>query len=463
MNRYDTQLREEEWKNISAYKNDFHATVRLNVLDLKDAKDDVLEVCGRVLRKRRFAGVVFADIFESGCTVQITCMKSKDPAAYKYVSRYINAGDYIGVCGRAGLTKSGNETIYASEVSLLTRAMNPLPDKYLGVQNSQTLKQARYLDIIGDEEEYKIYIRRSRIIQLFREYLLDRGFIEMDTPVLSTFPSGSNARQFEAHHIALGCPVYMQVTAELNLKQMVLCGYDKVFEFCRCFRNEGGDRLHRQEFLNLEIYSAYMTVEELKKLVQEMYITAFLEFFPQQGLPEIPTVDVHNALLNEFGIDICSCTELSEMKTEMLKRNIITEGELPAITNINAYINRMLRQVVKQEGFYYLKSYPAKLHPLSRVRSDDERFADMEYLYYKNFNIAQFCGEETDPVRLEDGLKYQSEIGWKKQLPDREFIRAVRTGLPPMCGVGISMERMIMILCGKDSMYETNFFHLFKA
>lgn len=458
LNSFDTQLPKEKWDYLERYKQDFHATHRLVDVDLSETNVE-LELCGRLIRKRCFKAVAFGDLYEDGRIVQLAISISESDTFLFFKSR-VKVGDYIGIYGLSGLSNNESPVVFATQMSLLSCAARQIPDKHKGVLNSQTKRHARYLDLIGNPSNYAVFKRRSAIIQSFRSVLLSNGYLEMDTPVLSTEQCGSNARQFQTHHNDLDCTVYLRVSAELALKQLVMSGFGRVFEFCRNFRNEGTDKFHRQEFLNLELFCTYSSLPELKELTIEMINSCLQEDQLAVTTNSIPTYNVYDLILENYNIDILNYESLEHLKELMLRNGVITAQEIDELVNANACVNRMVGKLVKQQGFHFLRSYPAELYPLCRSCSAEPRIAEMEYLNYGHLNVAQFCAEESDPVRLSHTLEQQASVSWKKNDVDNTFLHAISYGLPPMAGVGISMERMIMILNNKDSMYDVNFFHL---
>lgn len=426
-----------------------------------------VEISGRIVRKRIFGKLIFADLYSEGFDVQIVFDKNTNPQAWEFFSKYVSIADIVGVCGKTGKTKNGTDSVWVSKISILTKAILPLPDKYHGVKNVQTCRYAAYLDVLSNREKYNILQRRSQVIQAFRNVLIENRYLEVDTPILSVSECASNARQFVAHHNVLDCPVYLRVSAELQLKQMVLSGYNRVFEFCRNFRNEGTDKYHRQEFMNLEIFSAYSTIAEMKKLVVKLLKSGCDEsgIFVYKDrsfcIDNIPTYDIHQMILNCLGIDILAYETLDLLKNVMKQKGLVDATSEKELTNKTACINRLVDICVKYDGFYFLKGYPAELYPLCKTE-DGTCFADMEYLFFNGMCVAQLCKEETNPLRLNEMLVLQAENSNKNVSADESFITAISHGLPPMCGIGLSMERLIMLLCGCDSLYESNFFHLTK-
>lgn len=467
-NSYDTQLPAEAQASTSAYKPVFKASCSLNQVFLPPYRGKMLELCGRICAKRCLGAVAFADLYDNGIDIQIVFQRDSNFAAWSFFKTCVSVGDYVGLCGIVAQTQNGTDSVFVAEMSLLTKSVSALPDKYHGVHSSQVKRQTRYLDVLTNRDAYCIFLQRSIIQQKMRNVLIENGYLEMDTPILSTVPCASNARQFQAHHNDLDCPVYLRVSSELALKQLVLSGYTRVFEFCRNFRNEGSDRFHRQEFLNLEIYCAYTDLDQMKLLVKELLTaccgeSGILRFDGKAlSICDIPTYHVYDLILDRSGIDILELNELEHLKEAMLAKGIVSEDQIFQLGNRNACVNRLVDWLLDAEGLYYLKGYPAELYPLCRVCGEDVRFADMEYLYLGDMCLAQFCGEETDPSRLKRMLEMQAAQSEKQVEADPAFLTAASYGMPPMCGIGISMERLIMLLCGAATIYDTNFFHLNK-
>lgn len=465
-NRYDSDL-ELESGSPESYKWEFLYDCLISEVFGGGTDNCALELAGRIVRKRRLGKLAFAELYGDGSEIQLVFDNNSFPTAWKFFCGSVSVGDIVGVYGKKGKTKNGTDSVWVEKITLLTKAVSSLPDKYHGVKNMQTCRRAAYLDVLANREKYDVFRKRSGIIQGFRSVLLENGYMEVDTPILSTVECASNARQFVAHHNALNAPVYLRVSAEIQLKQMVLCGYGKIFEFCRNFRNEGTDKYHRQEFLNLEIFSAYSTVEEMKALIIRLIkagvggdgrLVYGNRCFETDG---IPTYDIHGLIYDRLGIDVFAADTLDSLKKVMRDKGITDESGEGSLTNKNACINRMVDLCVEREGFYFLKGYPVELYPLCRTEEGTSA-AGMEYLYFSGMCIAQLCKEETDPKRLRALLDAQAENSDKEVSSDTGFITAASYGLPPMCGIGISMERLIMLFCGAESMYDSNFFHLTK-
>lgn len=432
--------------------------------------DSLVQTAGRLVRLRRMGKVVFGDLYAADGKIQIISQQLKHDAAWNTL-RKLRVGDYARVIGKTILSDTGTPSILAEKVEVVSRAVSAIPDKFHGVRDKNTLRRQRYLDIIGNPNAASIIYIRSQIIDAVRNFLKNNGYLEVDTPILSTEECASDARQFSCKCNASGEDVFLRVSAELELKQMVIAGFEHIFEFCRNFRNEGVDHLHRQEFLNLELFSSYESMEDMRRLVGNILRTSFevceqnTDFTDKnysgifEDLSCIPVYHVTELIWSNFAINLKESMTLDKLIAETEIAINLQKGELCGASR-QICLNRLIRHIIKDKGFYYLTGYPAELYPLYAVDETDPKLAQMNYLMYGGMDIAQICCEETNLLREKEALQAQVKSSKKDVEPSKRFLTALGYGMPPTVGIGISMERLFMLVMGFDSMYDSNFFNL---
>jgi lysyl-tRNA synthetase class 2 len=398
----------------------------------------------------------------------------------------IDIGDWVGVKGPAILTKTGEFSVQAKEVELLSKAVRPLPipkektdeqgnkvifDEFKDVE---TRYRQRYVDLALNDSVRATFLKRSRILQAIREYLLTRGYLEVETPVLQAIYGGANARPFNTHHNALDIPLYLRVSNELYLKRLIVGGFPKVFEFAKDFRNEGIDRTHNPEFTLLEFYEAWSDYNDMMTHFENLYATACIAAngspkFTFQGkefdlTPPWPRMTVKEALKKMAGIDVDALSD-DQLKAECEKRQVELKGRLWLRgLAIKGLFETCCEPLL--DGPVFITDHPRESTPLCKAHRDDPALVEQFEPYINGWEVGNAYSELNDPVAQRRLLEEQVERGRggedETHPLDEDFLRALEYGMPPTGGVGIGIDRMIMLLTDSPTIKDVLLFPLMK-
>lgn len=430
-------------------------------------------VAGRVMSKRGHGKVNFIDLQDSTGRVQIFSKKDLLEDNYNDVKK-LDIGDIIGVKGEIFKTKSGEVSIRAKEVVLLSKSLQILPEKFHGLKDVDLRYRQRYVDLIMNPEVKDVFITRTKIIKAIRRFLDDKGYLEVDTPILATVAGGANARPFLTHHNTLDIQMQMRIANELFLKRLIVGGFDKVYEMGKMFRNEGMDPRHNPEFTNIELYEAYADYEDIMELTEELFVyvakevlgTLELEY---QGTkidltPPWRRVSMEDLVKELVGVDF------SEIDTDEEALSIAKEKGLkpePFWTRghvIAELFEEFCEETLVQPTF--VTGHPVEVSPLSKRNAEDPRITNRFELFMNNWELANAFSELNDPIDQRQRFELQledKESGDEEAHPmDSDFINALEVGLPPTGGLGIGVDRMIMLYTDSPSIRDVIFFPTMK-
>lgn len=445
------------------YGDAFDRTGRLTEVraDFEEGKD--VRVAGRLVAKRGMGKSIFAHLDDGTDRFQVYAKKDalgEDPfGAFKI----LDLGDVIGVTGKLFVTKTGEQTVHIESWSLLSKCLQPLPEKWHGLQDVEIRYRQRYLDLISNPEVRDVFRKRIHIIREIRGFLFDRGFLEVETPMIQGQAGGAAATPFQTHYEALGIDMFFRIAPELYLKRLLVGGFDKVFELNRNFRNEGLSRTHNPEFTMLEIYEAYGDLRSMMTLVQDLITHVANEvaggLVLEQGERAIDltlpwrtvtyreltaetaghdwdglSLDEKRARCKEMGLDVDPSWGAVELTQEVFEKRI--EGTLIHPT----FVTRL----------------PVELVPLAKPCKDDPSAVDVFELIIDGKEIAPAYSELNDP--LEQRRRFEEQAGGDASKVDEEFLLALEHGMPPAGGMGIGIDRLIMILTGQDAIRDVILF-----
>ena len=429
-----------------------------------------VRVAGRVVAMRHFGKAGFLHVQDQGDRLQVHARRDRlgDDAFAVYAG--LDVGDVIGVVGRPFRTRTGELTLEATQLRLLTKAIRPLPEKWHGLQDVEVRYRQRYVDLIVNAEARRIFRLRSRTLAAIRRFLGERGYLEVETPVMQTVAGGAAARPFVTHHNALDMELYLRIAPELFLKRLVVGGFDRVFELARVFRNEGLSTRHNPEFTMLEFYQAYATWEDLVALTEAMLVEVAREVtgglqlpfgdwtidltppWPRRSMAELvaeKTGDPAERLLDPDRIRRLA------METGGIERASMSPGEL-----LGLVFERLVEPELIQPTF--VTHFPVELSPLARRNDQDARLVDRFELYIARHEIANAFSELNDPedqrARFEAQLQARADGDEEAQPMDEDYVRALEHGLPPTAGEGIGIDRLVMLLAGVTSIREVILF-----
>ena len=462
------------------YPNDFQKASDIGevVLSYGELSKENLEknqtniaTAGRIILKREMGKVVFMTIEDTSGSIQGYFSKNNLEDQLEQI-KALDVGDIIGISGILFRTKTDELTIEAKEYKLLTKSLKPMPDKHKGLVDIETIYRQRYIDLMSNKDSREIFIKRNAMIKSLRADLEQEKFLEVETPMMHPIPGGANAKPFETHHNALDKKLFLRIAPELYLKRLLVGGYDRVFEINRNFRNEGISTVHNPEFTMLEFYEAYGTLEKTTKFVQKLVQNSVL------SVNDSLEIEYENKPLNlSKDFRVASMKDLLKEKlqvksldTEDEIMNLAKEHKLKISKNwgwgkvllelFEAHVEKDLWEPI------FVKDYPFEVSPLSRRKNDDPNFTDRIELFIAGREIANFFCELNDPLDQEerfDKQLMQKDLGDQEAMAfDDDYITALKYGMPPAVGVGIGIDRLVMLATGKSSIRDVVFFPTLK-
>lgn len=446
---------------------------------LEDGTTDV-KIAGRIVLMRKMGKMSFLTIQDIKGKIQISIkIDMVGEEAYDFFKKYIDIGDFIGVCGEVFTTHTGEKTIRAASYEFLGKALKPLPEKFHGLTDTESIYRYRYLDLITSEESRNKFLFRSKFIKKLRDYLDKEGYIEIETPILNNKPSGATAKPFITHHNALDIDLYLRIAPETYLKRAVVGGFTKVFEIARCFRNEGMDTTHLQDFTMIEGYGAYLNYKDNMQFLQKMLQSIILDLF---GTLEIkvgdkvvdlsgtwPVVSFRDLILKYSNIDIKVCNNKESLLNKIKEDKIEIDSETP-LENLGYgnLVDQLYKKVARPNviGPIYLTEHPIDLSPLARANDDDKTITDRFQLVINGAEIINAYSELVDPVDQEQRLLKQAALkanGDEEAMPmDYDYIEAMEYGMPPISGWGMGLDRLIQLLTSSENIKDVVMFPLMR-
>ncbi len=438
--------------------------------ELEVAKKEIT-IAGRIMAKRGQGGILFLDLFDGTGKVQVVVQKDAfDETSFQLFTDTVDGGDFIEATGTAFTTKRGEKSLVASAWHMLAKSLVPIPDQWFGLKDEELKLRERYLDILMNPDVRAQFERRAKFWQVTREFLLDRGFYEAETPVLETSPGGADARPFMTHHNALDIDVSLRISLELWLKRLLVAGFPKVFEIGRIFRNEGQSREHLQDYTQLETYEAYSDMEKGKQFVQDLYRHIVKEVYGTSTFEihghtvdfeaEWSTIDFVKAIEDEFGINALTCTEDEALDAARGARVLKEKGDnkIRAIDNLWKIIRK------KITGPAFLVGIPVYLEPLAKRSHTNRDVVERFQILIAGSEVGKGFSELNDPVdqraRFEEQQSLRDGGDDEAQRLDEEYVRAMEYGMPPSFGFGVS-ERLFAFLENKPA-HETQLFPLLR-
>jgi len=427
-------------------------------------------IAGRIVGLRRFGKAAFAVVQDGADRVQVYLKKDLlGEPAYK-IAEDLDLGDWIGVTGVLFRTKTNEFTIEVHQLTFLAKALRPLPEKWHGLTDVETRYRQRYVDLIANPEVHEIFRTRSRIIAAIRAFLIQKGYLEVETPMMHPIPGGATAKPFVTHHNALGVDLYLRVAPELYLKRLIVGGFPRVFEINRNFRNEGISTIHNPEFTMLEFYQAYADYQDLIELTEDLLTSVAREVigkttFDYQGQEirfERPwrRWSYLQAIVEVNGLD---ASVLEDRKAAFeaaarLKLEVDEKGGLMEI--LNTIFEETVEPKLIQPTF--ITDFPTELSPLARRKDSDPRLTDRFELYIAGREIANAFSELNDPIdqrqRFEAQVARREAGDEEAHYLDEDFLRALEYGMPPTAGEGIGIDRLVMLLTNQASIRDVILF-----
>ena len=430
-----------------------------------------ISVAGRVVSKRGKGKAGFAHVQDMAGRIQLYVRQDSIGDEQYPWFKVVDLGDIVGVKGYLFKTNTGELSIRATEFVPLTKALRPLPDKYHGLANVEQRYRQRYLDLISNEVSHDRFVKRSKIIREIRHYLDDKGYLEVETPTLHTLAGGASARPFITHHNALDMELYMRIALELHLKRLVIGGMEKVYEIGRVFRNEGIDTTNNPEFTMLEAYTAYSVYTDVMDLIEGLIRTVSEKVL---GTAEVtydgqlvdlakPWARIHmvDIIKDQTGVDFWQEMTFEEAKQHAKKFNVGVEDHDTTVGHIiNNFFEEKCEDSLVQPTFIY--GHPVEISPLARQNEKDPRFTDRFELFIVGHEYANAFTELTDPVvqreRFEAQIEEKNQGNPEAHPLDEDFLEALEYGLPPTGGLGIGIDRLVMLLTDSQTIRDVILF-----
>lgn len=470
--RYD-KVKELRTKGIEPYPYKYELTHQIAQLHeqfdaLAESQENV-RVAGRVMLKRKMGKVFFVDLRDSTEKIQIYVRKNDVGDEAFEIFNTIDMGDIVGCEGFLFTTRTGERTIHVKTFELLSKALHPLPDKHSGLTDVETRYRRRYADLIMNPEVKATFAKRTKIVQVIRDYLNAQGFLEVETPILQPIYGGASARPFKTHHFRLDIPMYLRIADELYLKRLIVGGFDKVWEYCKDFRNEGLDRMHNPEFSMIELYWAYADYRDIAQLFEDLLRHTVKETCGGYKItygdheidfePPFRWVSMLDSIKEETGIDM---TEMSyEESLEVAKKfKIDTDDLINRGKVIEAVWEEKVEHTLIQPTF--ICDFPVEISPLAKKHRKDPRLTERFELFCGAGEMGNAFSELNDPVdQLERFLQQGKAIaaGDEEAQPlDDDFVTALSYGMPPTGGLGFGIDRLVMLLTNSHTIRDVIFF-----
>lgn len=427
-------------------------------------------LAGRVVALRRFGKAGFAVLQDGSDRLQVYLKKDLlSEQAYTIVEQ-LDLGDWIGVTGTLFRTKTNEFTVEVHHLTFLSKALRPLPEKWHGLTDVETRYRQRYVDLIANPQVHQIFSTRSRIIAGIRTFLIERGFLEVETPMMHPIPGGAAAKPFITHHNALGTELYLRIAPELYLKRLIVGGFPRVFEINRNFRNEGISTIHNPEFTMLEFYVSYadyhdliaLTEELVSSLAQQILGTTTIQY---QGKDIVLTPpwrrwSYHQAIREVNNLDPSVLHDREKALAAAQRLNVPVDPKASLFTIVNGIFEETVEPHLQQPTF--ITDYPIEISPLARRKDADPSLTDRFELYIAGREIANAFSELNDPLdqreRFESQAAQHAAGDEEAHLVDEDFLRALEFGMPPTAGEGIGIDRLIMLFTDQASIRDVVLF-----
>ena len=424
---------------------------------------DVVGITGRVVLNRAGGKITFATLQENGERLQVVLQL--DRCGQEAIDRWgsdVDLGDHVGVTGEVGTTRRGELSVFVTSWALTSKALRPLPDKHKGLADAESRVRQRYVDLVVNADSRALVEARAKVLRSLRTTLDGRAFVEVETPVLQVLHGGAAARPFATHLNAFDLPMYLRIALELPLKRLVVGGIDRVYEIGRTFRNEGVDTTHNPEFTMLEAYEAYGDYDTMADLTRALVLDAWTAL----GSPEVRSSDgtvidlagvwrhvtVLAAVSDAVGEPVTVDTPLADLLRIAAAHDVLLKPGLSAGEVVLELFEKLVEHTLTQPTF--VRDYPADVRPLARPHRDDPRLAEAWDLIINGIELAPAYSELVDPVEQRRRLAEQSAkaAGGDPEAMqlDEDFLRALEHGAPPMGGMGLGVDRLVMLLTGAN-------------
>ncbi len=437
-------------------------------LEKEQESEKEYSLAGRIVLRRGHGKAAFAHIQDEAGRIQIYVRLDNVGEKQFGIFEKTDMGDFIGVKGKIFKTKTGEVSVKVKQLTLLTKAVHPLPEKWHGLQDTELRYRQRYVDLIVNRQVKEIFVLRSRVISGIRRFLEDKGFLEVETPILHVLQGGAAAKPFKTHHNALNMPLFLRIAPELYLKRLIVGGFEKVFELGRVFRNEGMSFKHNPEYTMLEIYQAYADYTDIMELTEDLISTTVKR---ELGTTEVTfkgmkidfkkpwkRITLKEALMQFAGINIdLGHDELVKLAKD---RGVDDATKMGQGKLINELYDRFVEQHLIQPTF--ITDYPIETSPLAKKKRNDPKLVERFEVIVAGMEMANAFSELNDPIDQKQRFEKQMELkkagDEETESMDEDYVRALEYGMPPTGGLGIGIDRLIMLMTDSHSIREVLLF-----
>jgi lysyl-tRNA synthetase class 2 len=435
-----------------------------------EEKSVEVSIAGRLMAKRGMGKASFAHIQDLTGKIQIYVRQDSVPEVKYSAFSLLDLGDIVGVKGEVFKTKTGETSIKVKDLEILSKSLYPLPDKYHGLKDVELRYRQRYVDLIVNPEVQQTFIKRSRIIKSMRHYLDSQGYLEVETPTLHSIAGGAAARPFITHHNALDMQLYMRIAIELHLKRLIVGGLEKVYEIGRVYRNEGMSTRHNPEFTMIELYEAYADYKDIMALTENMIAhiakevlgTTVIKYqdYEVDLTPQWRRVSMVDAVKEVTGVDFGRHMTNEEAHALAKEHKVPVDAHMTFGHILNAFFEQFVEETLIQPTFVY--GHPLEISPLAKKNPEDPRFTDRFELFIVGREHANAFTELNDPIdqrqRFEAQILEREHGNDEAHEMDDDFIRALEYGMPPTGGLGIGVDRLVMLLTDSASIRDVLLF-----
>ena len=459
-------------QGIDPYPHRYHRshTTKEAIALFERGDDSPVSLAGRVMACRAMGKATFIDLRDSSGKIQVYFRSDRLGDKYELLNQ-CDIGDIIGVSGKVFRTHTGEVTLAVADFTLLSKSLQPLPEKWHGLTDVEKRYRQRYLDLISNEEVGGIFLVRSRGIAAIRRFLDGRGFIEVETPVLHPVAGGALARPFSTYHHALTQNLYLRIAIELHLKRLIVGGFDRVYEIGRIFRNEGISTKHNPEFTMLESYEAYADYNDVMGVVEEMVSRVAQEVLGTSKVsfggntldfsPPWKRLTLRDAIKKGCGVDFLEHADDHSLRNAIRHQGLEVDESLSWAKLVDKLISTYVEPNLIQPTF--VLDYPIELSPLAKRKPDDERLVERFEAFAGGMEIANAFTELNDPIEQRERFQEQERLrallgDEEAERVDEDFLVALEHGMPPTGGLGLGIDRLVMLLTNQQSIREVILF-----
>ena len=438
----------------------------------------LVSIAGRIMLKRVMGKASFCNVQDKTGNIQVYVARNElgDEPFEEYKDfKKMDIGDIVGIKGKVFATKTGEKSIHAEEVILLSKSLKPLPEKFHGLTDTDTRYRQRYVDLIMNEESKEVFIKRSKIISKIRSYLDGQGFMEVETPMLVSNAGGASARPFETHYNALSEDVKLRISLELYLKRLIVGGLEKVYEIGRVFRNEGVDTRHNPEFTLMELYQAYTDYHGMMDLTENLYRylaeevcggtkIQYKDFEIDLGKP-FERITMVDAVKKYSGVDFKEIKTLEEARAAAEEHHVEYEERHKRGDILNLFFEEFVEDKLIQPTF--VMDHPVEISPLTKRKPEDPDYVERFEFFMNGWEMANAYSELNDPIDQRERFKAQEELlaqgDEEANTTDEDFLNALEIGMPPTGGIGFGIDRMVMLLTNSTAIRDVLLFPTMKS